>query len=71
MTDKAKKILAKFKKKRIRDKFLHEFNQSTLDDVGSVGNTDQEMKILKEMNELQEFENDNWSKGCLNKNFCL
>jgi len=23
----------------------------------------QEMKVLREMNELQEFENDNWSRG--------
>jgi hypothetical protein len=24
---------------------------------------DQEMKVFKEMNELQEFENDNWNRG--------
>jgi hypothetical protein len=28
-----------------------------------VGGGDQKMKVLKEMNELQEFENDNWNRG--------
>ena len=56
MTVKAKQIMNKIKKKDLRNKILKEFNQSTLDDVGPVGNPDQEMKILKEMNELQEFE---------------
>ncbi len=65
MTDKAKKILEKFKKKRIRDKFLHEFNQSNLDPVGPVGKPDQQMRVLNEMNDLQEFENHNSSKGTM------
>jgi hypothetical protein len=29
------------------------------DETSRVGNSDQEMKILRDMNELQEFENDN------------
>jgi hypothetical protein len=28
-----------------------------------VAGGDQEIKVLNEMNELQEFENDNWSRG--------
>lgn len=34
------------------DKILNDFNQSTLDPVGPVGNQDQQMRILGEMNEL-------------------
>jgi hypothetical protein len=65
MTEKAKKILDKFKRKKIRDKFLHEFNQSTLDAPALVGKPDQQMRVLNEMNELQNFENENWSKGAV------
>ena len=64
MTTKAQKIMKKIKKKDLRNKFLHEFNQSTLDAPATVGGP-QEMTILKEMNELQEFENENWSKGAV------
>lgn len=39
------------------DRVLREFNQSTLDDVGPVTDGDREMRVLREMNELQEFEN--------------
>ena len=63
MTEKARRILDKLKARKA-NRVLHEFNQSTLDDVGPVaGGGDQEMKVLKEMNELQDFENDNWSRG--------
>jgi hypothetical protein len=34
-----------------------------MDAAALVGGGDQEMKVLKEMNELQEFENDLLSKG--------
>jgi hypothetical protein len=34
-----------------------------MDAAAPVGGGDQEMKVLKEMNELQEFENDNWIRG--------
>ena len=63
MTIKAQRILEKLKRKN--SKILQEFNQSTLDPVEPMGNPDQEMKVLKEMNELQEFEDDNWSKGAV------
>ena len=39
---------------------FHRFDQ---DEPARVGGGDQEMKVLNEMNELQEFENDNWSRG--------
>ena len=61
MTTKAQRILEKIKRRN--NKILHEFNQSTLDDAGPVGSPDREMKVLKEMNELQEFEEENWRKG--------
>jgi hypothetical protein len=32
-------------------------------DTSRLGTNDQEMKVLTEMNELQEFENDNWNRG--------
>ena len=63
MTEKAQRILDKLNKKNrktprsIRDTVLQQFNASTLDDVGPVAGGDQEIKVLKEMNELQEFEN--------------
>ncbi len=39
---------------------LEEFS---LDDVELVAGGDQEMIVLKEINNLREFENDNWSRG--------
>jgi hypothetical protein len=38
-------------------------NPLNQDEPVQVGKSDQEMKVLKEMNELLGFENDNWSKG--------
>jgi hypothetical protein len=60
MTIKAQRILEKLKRKN--NKILQEFNQSTLDAPATVGGP-QEMTILNEMNELQQFENENWGKG--------
>lgn len=63
MTEKAKRIVDKLKNRRakkpwaVKEKVLQEFNTSTLDDVGPVSGGDREMKVLREMNELQEFEN--------------
>jgi hypothetical protein len=43
---------------------LEAFNKSTLDEGSApVAGGDQGMTVRKEMNELQEFENENWSKG--------
>ena len=33
---------------------ITDFNQSTLDPVGPVGNQDQKMRVLVEMNELEQ-----------------
>ncbi len=68
MTDKAMKILLKMRRRRRSitpniDSILEQFNRDNLDDAGPVTGGDQELKVLKEMNELQEFENDNWSRG--------
>lgn len=70
MTEKAEHLLQKIRKRLrkhtipgLSDRVLEEFNKSTLDDVGPVAGGDQEIKVLKEMNELQDFENQNWSRG--------
>jgi len=38
-------------------------NRMDQDETSRVGGGDQEMKVLTEMNELQEFENENWSRN--------
>jgi hypothetical protein len=56
--------LALLNDRRLKNRLLESFNKSTLDEgAAPVGGGDQEMTLLKEMNELQEFENENWSKG--------
>jgi hypothetical protein len=64
MTEKAQKILQKMNKRQAmkrlanpekRDGILNEFNRSTLDDVGPFGG-DQEIKVLKELNEMTDLE---------------
>jgi hypothetical protein len=57
MTEKTKRILAKMRRPAV----LEEFNCSTLADVGPVGG-DQKIKILSEMNEMQDFEHGNLSR---------
>ena len=66
MTNKARKILQKMNKRQAlkrlanpekKDKILNEFNQSTLDPVGPLGG-DQEIKVLKELNEMADLEGD-------------
>jgi hypothetical protein len=60
MTDKAKKIVEKmrngmlFQNPMAREEALDEFNRSTLDEVGPIGGAEQGMKVLQEMNELGE-----------------
>jgi hypothetical protein len=69
MTEKARGILDKMKNRRakkpwtVKDNVLQQFNTSTLDDVGPVGAPDQQMRVLDEMKSLQQFQNDNWSRG--------
>jgi Flp pilus assembly CpaE family ATPase len=67
MTEKAQRILDKLKNRRAKkpsvDDVLQQFNASTLDDVGPIGAPDKQMRVLDEMNSLQQFENENWSRG--------
>jgi hypothetical protein len=70
MTEKAEYILERIRRRSKRrgtpgklDRALDRFNQSTLDEVGPVAGGDQEIKVLKELNELQDFENQNLSRG--------
>jgi hypothetical protein len=74
MSDKAEQVLKNLKRKdrkglkrwsalqsnpKRRDQILENLNYDQLDHVSPVaGGGDQEMRVLKEMNELQEFEND-------------
>jgi hypothetical protein len=68
MTKKAQAVLQKMNLRRLfrspetRDRVLDEFNASTLDHAGPVRKEEQGMKFLREMNELEEFENENWSR---------
>ncbi|HUN66350.1 MAG TPA: hypothetical protein VMW43_09635 [Bacteroidota bacterium] len=57
MSKKAKRILAKLNDKRLRDNILESLNRDTLDEGAEpVKGNDQEMEVLKEMNELENFE---------------
>jgi hypothetical protein len=56
MSKKAKRILAKLNDRSFRDKLLESFNRATLDEGAEpVKGNDQELQVLKEMNELQQF----------------
>jgi hypothetical protein len=57
---KAKRILALLANQKHRDYLAGEINRADQDEPAQVGK-DQEIKAMKEMNELQEFENDVWS----------
>lgn len=64
LSAKSRRILALLKDPKHRNRLLDSLNKSTLDEgAAPIGKGDQEMKVLKEMNELQEFENDNSSQG--------
>jgi hypothetical protein len=69
MTEKAKKILNDMKRRdrkrrgwmlfrrpETREKMLNDFNGSTLDQPAQMGNQDQQMRVLNEMNELGQQE---------------
>jgi hypothetical protein len=57
MSAKARRILALLNDPRRRTRVLDSLNKSTLDDVGPVGG-DQEIKVLKELNEMQDLQGD-------------
>ncbi len=64
MSKKSKRMLALLNTPKQRNRLLDSLNKSTLDEgAAPVGERDQEMKVLNEMNELQDFENENWSRG--------
>jgi hypothetical protein len=58
-----RRILARLQDPRDRSSTLDSINRMDQDESSQVGGGDQEMKVLKEMNELQDFENDSWSRG--------
>jgi hypothetical protein len=55
--------LALLNDRKHRNHIVGDINLLDQDDAARVGGDDQEMKVLNEMNELQQFEEDNWSKG--------
>ena len=66
MTDKANKILQRLNKRKAmkrltdperRNRILNEFNRDQLDDVAPIGG-DKGEKFLRELNEMQDFENE-------------
>ena len=69
MTDRGQAVLKKMKLRRLfddakrRDQILRDFNASTLDPVGPLGG-DQEIKVLKEMNEMQDLQSNAGRKEC-------
>jgi hypothetical protein len=61
-----RRILARLKDPRQRSTTMESINRMDQDETPQVGGGDQEMKVLSEMNELQEFENENWTpNGCI------
>jgi hypothetical protein len=65
MSAKARRILAKLNDPRHRNQLLESLNKDTVDEGMPVSGGNQEMTILKDMNELQEFQDDVWSKGAV------
>jgi len=63
MSAKAKRILALLNDRRYRKHQVGEINLLAQYEPAQVGGGDQEMKVLKEMNELQDLENENWSRN--------
>jgi len=55
MSKKVKRILAKLNDKRLRDNILESLNRDTLDEAETVAGGEQEVKVLKEMNEFEDF----------------
>jgi len=55
MSKKAKRILALLNDPKHRARVMSDVNRADQDEPAKV-NGDQEMKVLKEMNELQEFQ---------------
>jgi hypothetical protein len=62
VSTKAKRILALLANQKHRNYLVGEINRADQHEPAQVGK-DQEIKALAEMNEIQQFENDNWSRG--------
>jgi hypothetical protein len=62
MSAKAKRILALLNDPKHRTRLTSGINRADQDEPTHVGK-DQEMTILKEINDLQQFQDDVWSKG--------
>jgi hypothetical protein len=69
MSTKAKRIFAQLNEPKHKNHIVGDINLLDQDETARVGGGDQEMKVLNEMNELQQFENDNWSKGACDDAF--
>jgi hypothetical protein len=61
--DRRRRILARLQDPLQRSSTMDSINRMDQDESAQVGGGDQELKVLKDMNELQHFENDNWSRG--------
>jgi hypothetical protein len=59
--DRKRRILARLQDPQQRSSTMDSINRLDQDETSRVGSGDQEMKVLREMNELQQFENENWS----------
>jgi hypothetical protein len=60
----SRKILQLLNDPKHRNHLVCEINLLDQDDTARVGGgNDREMKVLNEMNELQQFEEGNWSRG--------
>jgi hypothetical protein len=57
-----KRIPALLNDPKLKGRLLGEINKLDQDEPARIAK-DQEIKVLNEMNELQDFENDNWSKA--------
>ena len=64
MSKKSKRILALLNDSRYRDRLVGEINLLDQDEPAQVSK-DQEIKVLKEMNELQDFESNNCNQRTL------
>lgn len=60
--DRRRRVLARSNDPQRRSSTMESMNRMDQDETSRVGSNDQEMKVLREMNELQQFENDNWNR---------
>jgi len=68
--DKKTKLWRLFRSPETRDRALSDFNQSELDPVGPIGNQDQQMRVLNEMNELGQQEEQAFRDSVAKINIC-